>query len=565
MADGIFEGFSTAAIRTAGYTLAAPVEPPFTKEDKTPESTYPVGALSPQSGSAVGPIVVGPAFNVGIDEQEFLYDFYFRIWVFPARMELRNPRTGVDIPFAIWNAYPWKNSLTSISGTGTDGLSLDLETPSQFREIEYRTVNLQITPAAPLTIEAVFDFIFQNGDGVFTFLANRASVLSIIPDVPVNETWQWLTNVMVATDGTEQRVGLRGVPRRKMSAKLVALSEAEIMDNFKKAMFDFGGQVVIPYFQYSTTLTNAAGIGATDLVFDPARTDLREGEYVFLLTKDAQELAKIETLGIAGATLDAPVTIDLPQGTIIAPAFASVVENKSAISRYAVNDAAEVTVDSTSSQARSDFKRPNSTATITTFQGYAILDRRPLANNNVEDQYDQGYERFDYETGPIEQITRWHFTRQEGPRQYLIHRAQQPETLDWWRDFLDTTRGMLNPFLLPTYRRDLFVATMPDDAYLTFVIAGSDYGSLFWPLAPFKRLWLWTDAGQIPVEITAVDLDDDGNTVCTMASAMPTGDAYRNISFISFLLKVRLASDEVTLEHHGLETILNLAIRTIPE
>jgi len=521
--------------------------------------------VNPQSGPATVDQIPGPPVVVGIDEQEFLFDFYFRIWVFPLRLELRNPRTGVDIPFAIWNAYPWKNALTSIAGTGTDGLTLDLEAPSQFREIEYRTVNLQITPAAPLSIEAVFDFIFANGNATFTFIADRASVLSIIPDVPVNETWQWLTDVMVATDGTEQRVGLRGVPRRKMSAKLVALSEEEIMDNLKKALFDFGGQVVIPYFQYSTTISVAAPIGSTDIVFDPARTDLREGEYVFLLTKDAQELAKIETLGISGATLDAPITIDLPEGTIIAPAFASVVENKSSLSRYAVNDAAEVTVDSISSQARSDFKRPNSTASITTFDGYPVLDRRPLANSNVEDQYDQGYERFDYQTGSIEQITRWAFTRVEGPRQYLIHRAQQPETLDWWRDFLDATRGMLNPFLLPTYRRDFFVAARPDDGYLTFVIAGSDYGSLFWPIAPFKRLYLWTDAGQVPVTINAVDLDEDGNTVCTMATAMPTGDDYRNISFISLLMKVRLASDEVGLEHHGLETILNLSIRTIPE
>lgn len=563
MASGIFNGF-ISALEFVGYTTAQPPASPLLK-DALADNGIILGPLSPQSGSAVGPIVVGPAFNVGIDEQEFLYDFYFRIWVFPLRLELRNPRTGVDIPFAIWNAFPWKNNLTSIAGTGTEGLTLDIDAPSQFREIEYRTVNIQITPAAPLTIEAVFDFIFENGDATLTFIANRASVLSIIPDVPVNETWQWLTDVMVATDGTEQRVGLRGVPRRKMSAKFVALSEEEIMDNLKQALFDFGGQVVIPYFQYSTTISVAAPVGSTDIVFDPARTDLREGEYVFLLTKDAQELAKIETLGVSGATLDAPVTIDLPEGTIIAPAFASVVENKSTISRYSVNDAAEITVDSTSSQARSDFKRPNSTATIATHDGYPILDRRPLADSNVEDQYDQGYERFDYQTGSIEQITRWQFTRIEGPRQYLIHRAQQPETLDWWRDFLDETRGMLNPFLLPTYRRDFLVAARPDDGYLTFVIAGSDYGSLFWPIAPFKRLYLWTDAGQVPVTIVAVDLDEDGNTVCTMATAMPTGDEYRNISFVSLLLKVRLASDEVGLEHHGLETILNLSIRTIPE
>lgn len=524
-----------------------------------------VGSLSPMSGSAVGPINVEPTFGAAMNQNDFLYDFYFRIWVFPARMELRNPRTNVDIPFAIWNAYPFKNNLTAIDGIGTDGLTLDLDTPSTFREIEYRTVNLQITPAAPLTIEAVFDFIFQNGKGLFTFIANRASVLSIIPDVPVNETWQWLTDVQIATDGTEQRAGLRAVPRRKMNTKLVALTEEEVRDNVKKALFDFGGQVVIPYFQYSTTTTAAAGIGATDLSFDPAKTDVREGEYIFVLTKNAQELVKIETLGIAGCTIDAPITIDVPQGSIVAPAFASVIDNRSSIARYAVNEVADIQVDSTNSQARANFKRPNSMAVINTLDGYAILDKRPLANSNVEDQYDQGYERFDYQTGAIEQITRWLFTRMEGARQYLIHRAQQPESLDFWRDFLDTSRGMLNPFLVPTYRKDLFVATRPDDASITLLIQGGDYGSLFWPMLPYRRLYLWTDAGALAVTVNAVSLTEDGDTLCTLSAAIPTGDAYRNIKFISFLLKCRLASDEVTLEHHGLETILNLSIRTIPE
>lgn len=564
MANAILEGFYEVAFRDS-TTFAQPVIPPFSKTDIVLDPLNTNVRMGVESGSQIAPIVVGPNFTAAIDTQDYLYDLYFRIWVFPLRLELRNPRTGVDIPFAVWNAFPWKNSLTSITGTGTDGIALDLEPPSQFREIEYRTVNLQILPSAPLTIEAVFDFVFQYGLGTFTLVANRASVLSIVPDVPVNEIWQWLTDVMIATDGTEQRVGLRAVPRRKLSAKLVALTEEEVYDNFKKAMFDFGGQVVIPYFQYSTSTTSDAPSGSTDISFNSARTDLREGEYVFLLAKDGQELAKIDVLGSSGATLDAPITIDLPAGSIVAPAFASVVENKSTIARYSVNDAAEIMVDSISSQARANFKRPGSTAVINEFDGYPILDVRPLADAKVQDQFDYGYERFDYQTGAIEQITRWLFTRQDGPRQYLLHRVQQPEILDWWRGFLDAARGMLNPFLLPTYRRDLFVTEKPDDAYISLTITGSDYASLFWPMAPFKRLYLWTKAGQIPVRVKSVELNDSGNTVCVLENAMPSGDDYREIEFISFLLKTRLASDEVQLEHYGLETIINLSVRTVPE
>lgn len=517
------------------------------------------------SGSVVAPIVVEPSFHAGMDQQDFLYDFYFRIWVFPARLELRNPRLNVAIPFAIWNAYPYKNTMTAINTLNADGLELDIEPPSLFREIEYRTINLEITPASPLTIEAVYDFVFQQGEGFFTFVASLASVLSIVPDVPVNETWQWLTDLIVATDGTEQRSALRSAPRRKMESKLIALQEAEIRDKMKQFMFDIAGQVVIPYFQYSTTTSADAFIGDNTLLFDPSKTDLRVAEYIFVMTKTDEDLYKVDTLSLTGCILDAPLAIDVPKGSLVVPAFASYIDNRSTISRYAVNEVAEIQVNSLVAQARTDLSRPGSTAVINMYDGYPVLDKRPLADQNPEDAYDSGYTRFDYNIGTIEQVTRWVFTRMEGARQFLIHRAQQPQTMDYWRDFLDASRGMLNPFLVPTFRGDVLLRVVPDDSSNQLIIQGADYASLYWPVAPFKRLCLWTASGAVAVTVSSVSVNPSGDSVANLVTGIPTGDGYRSISMVSYLLKCRLASDEVTLEHHGLETILGLSIRTIPE
>lgn len=531
----------------------------------TPIDIFSLITTSATFGSAIAPIIVGPTFNTSQDQQNFMFDYYFKVWVIPDRLELRNPRTNVDIPFVIWNAFPYRNTLTSISSTGADGLDLDFSAGNMWREIEYRTVNITITPIAPLTIESAFTFTFTNGVGRFVFVADRATVLSILPDVPLSENWDWLTDIIVATDGTEQRAALRAVPRRSMSTKLVAITQDEIWANIKQAMFDFGNQVVIPYFQYSTTTTSDTPSGATVVQFDPKRTDLRVGEYVFVMSRTAQELLKIETLTGTGCTLDAPITIDLPKGSLVVPAFASVVNSPATIERYAVNDVADIRVDSVSSQSRADFKRPGSTTVLTTFQGYPVLDKRPLANSNVADNFDNGNERFDYSTGSIEQITRWLFTRVEGPREFMLKRVTVPADMDYWRDFLDTARGMLNPFLVPTFRQDLFIASRPVDRASNIIIAGSDYGSLFWPKAPYKRLYMWTDAGVYMVNVTEVFVNDDGNTVCTIDPPLPTGDKYRNVKFISFLLKCRLAQDSVSLEHYAMDTILKLSIRTVPE
>lgn len=517
--------------------------------------------------SAAPPAFVSlPTFPASLDKQDFLYDLYFRIWVFPPRLELRNPRVNVNIPFDIWNAYPYTNFLQSVDGTGLDGLSLYVIPPDEFRAVEYRTVNLQITPSAPLSIEAHFSFTFDLGSGLFTFLADRASVLDIIPDVPVNETWSWLSDVMVTTDGTEQRVGLRAVPRRKLDLTVIALGHDEIYKSIKQMLFDFGGQVVIPFYQYLTSVTAPSVAGDSDISFDPARTDMRPGEYILVRNPAMQQqLLKITVLGVGGATLDAPLDIDLPAGSLVAPAFTCVIDNKASMAREAVHTAAQLRLNATVSQARADHSRPGSAMAITTFDGYPVLDRRPLADTSPKDSFDTGQERFDYQVGSIEQIVRWQFTRTEGGREFLIHRHDNPAEMDYWRDFTDLIVGRLNPFLLPTYREDEYIQETPLDAYNSILIKGSDYATLMWPQAPYQRLVLWTANGPQYVAVVDAVATEEGHSLCTLADPMPSGAGYRNISFISYLLKVRLGSDDVKLEHYARETYLRLNVRTVPE
>lgn len=524
-----------------------------------------LGGSKTSGPATVGQTVLNP-FNAGLDKQDFLYDFYFRIWVIPSSLNLRNPQAGVPIPFHIWNAYPWDNTLESISGS-LAGLDFDTVPPKVFREVEYVEVNMTIQADAPLKIDTAANFTFTEGSGVLYVVINRATVVNVIPDVPVIEKWEWLTDVMVSKDGTEQRAALRSVPRRSQTARLIATTEEEVKANLKRLQFDTSGLIVVPYFAYATEITATALAGTSDLTFQPKYTDVREGEYAFILTRTGEEeLVNFSVLSATGGTADAPLTIDVPKGSIIAPAFTSIIKGKPAVDRFAVEHAAEVRFTSEVAQSRTLFSRPGSLATIEYHDGYPILTERPLVpNETVQDQFDNGMEVFDYETGDREIVTNWNFVRLEGSRRFMFHHYEQPEIVDYWRDFLNEIQGQAKPFLVPTFRADHVLAETPLDQSLTITILGSDYAALYFPMAPYKRLVLWTAAGPHYVTVDTVETTAEGNSLCTLTAPLPVGLEYTQIDHISYLLKVRLNSDTVELEHHALDCYVDLSWRTVPE
>lgn len=522
-------------------------------------------SVSTMSGDATPDLIVLPQFQCGITLEDFLYDFYYHIYVFPNLMELRNPRKNVDIPFVVWNAYPYDNQLNSIVVTDGDGLTLDVAAPSVFYGIEYRTVNLQIENSAPLEIDSSFTFNFNEGSGIFLFKATLANILATLPDIPVQEVWQWLTDVMVTRDGTEQRVALRLTPRRKLNTKLIQTTVEEIRATLTNLAFDCVSQIVIPYYQYSTALTEVATVSDNTVWFNANMTDLREGEYVYILSSAGGELNKVTTLNATNAVLESPLGLTHPKGGIICPAYVSLLKDKTSISRYSVNNVSELEINTTVSVAREYFSRPESAATINTFDSYPILDKLPLANDNVEDTFDTGFDDVDYETGAIERIANWDFTKVEGIRQFRIHRYNDYVTMDWWRDFLELAEGRCNPFLVPTFRPDLVLAEAPSEESSALIFEGTTYATLYSLLEPYKRLYLFTANGNICVEVDSAEAQEDGTSLISLVDKLPVGAGYTQINQVSFLLKCRLGSDEVTLTHYGLDTLLELTLRTVPE
>lgn len=493
----------------------------------------------------------------------FAGDFYYRIWAVPLVLQVTNAQVGVPIPFYLWNAYPEANTLTAIGSTGAGSLSLDITPPSAFTAIEYREVNITILNNLTPEIDADFDFIFTLGATPFRFLAVVVQFLNFRPDVPIKETWSWLTDILVARNSGEQRIALRGYPRKHLSYQILVADENERREQYDRWYRSVAFDLIMPVFQYATVVTADAAIGATKIFLNPVTLDLRNGEAAIIVDPrtETSMFVSVATLDADGVTLTAPLTQAVARNMILAPAHRSRVANQTGLRMRALHGSVQIEANMLDSDTRSALTRPNNLATLTTFDGYTVLNLRPLAEADVPELMERDLETLDNQTGIPDINTAWPHAFPLGQRQFLVNRELAPIEMDFWRKFGDAVVGMREPFLHSTYRPDLTQVINPTTGSSTLRIIEGRYATDYHPHNTFKRIEIEMVGGSILRRVVQdADLEADGTATLVLSAAF---GAVTSINRISFLNLVRLNSDDIELEHQHLYSWVDISIRAV--
>lgn len=505
----------------------------------------------------------------------FKDDYYNRIHILPTRIDLGTLASTVSRQISVWNAYTNQsatlNDVLIQNGTGISVVGDTL--PYVFTPLQERIWEVRITPNGPPEINAsiLFDFANVADPLPVIIVGNRAVVLPAVPNVPVTERWRWLTDVHVSYDGTEQRVGLRDVPRRNLSTQLTFESDAEVREQYK-TLFSAGGRLFVPYFQYATTIKQNSAAGATVLVFDTAYVDLRDDDYVLLLMENGAVLIQLDAIGASSATTKAPLSIDVPAGTRVIAVYPSILPNNLNLSRLAVNNYATMNLSSEAIYPR-DIVRPGGAAGFNTLDGMFILERRPLADDDIDHVFDTGQVMLDAKTGLFDVDISWDFAKVESDLSFLIRRLGRYacqhrsgiDEMDYWRVFCDEMKGSLNNFLLSTYRPDQLLAAEVGVGASGLLLLGPTYVDNFWPALPYHYLALYTDAGIHYAKVTGASKNTEGNCSITFEPSLPSTPGWNVINQVSYLLKQRIADDEVEWSHYQLDSTIRFRTRTVKE
>ncbi len=502
---------------------------------------------------------------VGNVQQSFFQDYYFRVHVSPLKLDLQTVASSQTRQFKVWNAWPFTNAqLSDILVSNPVGIEITGQAaPYAMPPLKELTYDITVGTSGPPNISVEVQFDFSNVIDPLPILitGTRAVKFDIVPEVPVNETWEWLSDLMIATDGTEQRMALRGeMPRVELNLK-VKFDSSESIRRFYSDLLSSVGRLWIPEFQYATRTTAASASGSLQVYFDGTQTDIRAGDYVLIQTPVTAMLVEIKTLNASGGLVSSALVADIPANSLITPGSPALIDNQTSIDRYAVNQAAETTLICKMIRQRSTLTRTGSAVTLPTFLGSPVVDKRPLADELVKDEVSTGQVSLDNQTGLPDIISRWDYSRIGGPRTFKVNRIKAPDEMDYWKTVFAYCRGQARKFWMPTYRDDMKLAVAPSDATTTYTIEGTQYAEKIWPIITHRYIEIETASGIHRTQITGASVTGS-NTIILLTTPLPTGAGWRSVSRISYLLPVRLNDDKVEWKHYGLESLLNLSIRT---
>lgn len=386
------------------------------------------------------------------------------------------------------------------------------------------------------------------------------------PMAPVRERWVWSTVVNRALSSREQRMALRENPRYQLVYDIPIKDERQRVLIYDFLYENMGKVFPYPAYQAFARIIPSPQSSGDRLYFNPAETDLREGEELAVfnyMTLETKRFPIVE-LHNDGATIDGNIDWELGETDVICPVLQlRLLEGSQIIMTEATIGTGRLLFESV--QPR-EFLRINENL-LYLLDGIPVLTPRPYGE--ADETLEQGWEWLDHNgTSLPSPRTYWpvNQTLVSGERSYRFDRAAD---MDYWRSFFDYCRGRLRHFRIPTFFDDLpLIEEVPLNAttFTTdnwraqeYILQNAHRGVAIWRSTGviYRRVvdawWNRNEVGD-PISMTFEVEAGIGNNA---------GDNI--IRGISFLNLVRLDTDTIEVQHHTGYSTVTFAYKGIAE
>lgn len=366
---------------------------------------------------------------------------------------------------------------------------------------------------------------------------------------PISERLAFLTDVLAASEGAEQRRSLRPTPRRTFEADfLLTGPERAFWDLFINALG--GGEVVAPLYWEVVTLSSALTATVSDRIdFDTSyrEWEYHEGRLAILTGKTAMdyEVVEIASVDAGGVDLAAPVTRPWPRGTKLLPLRRAVLDQ--------VGDLDHRTAGTAVVTAQLRVIGPNPwTPAADVSPMYLTLPVFLSEPNWVEDlttSMNREIALLDTEIGLTYQVdTLGRALLGQAHRWFLTGRQRLAE----FRDLIYRHRGRAGAFWLPTFKADLRLVNSPGSGATQIEVENVGYLYTGGPTSGREYIAIKHAGGTILRKVLSVV---PGSTAATeklnldaaLGLALSPGLVHR----ISFADVARFDTDDFEITHYG--------------
>jgi hypothetical protein len=474
----------------------------------------------------------------------FLNDYYYRIYVIPATFDLGPIISQVQEEFVVWNAYFEDKTCTVINPVNGDEIELaGLTAPFILKALGYTTYTITV-PAdeGSPQFETILTFDFGADDQPFvTITGTRIVLFPFKPLTPMDESLEWLTDILQAKDGSEQRISLRQTPRQGfgLSCRFESHQDQARLDAllFATQKRAWGLPIWSEAVIHTTTITD----GATTVTVDTTNADFRDDSLAVIWKSETEnEVIRIDTVSAGTLNLQTPVAGTFTGNKFILPC--RIAQMNTSINRK----------DAPGSGSTADFGfivRDNVLLTgytaATIYKSLPVLTQATYVNSGEQEKSsDADIIISDYETGPFDIYSDNLFNK--NTQSHLFKGFTK--AVCWNnRKFIHSLLGQQGVVWIPSFKDDMILTDTiapTDNAFSIQNIGLAEHMGL--NVLRTHLAFIFTNGTMLFREIMGITESGDDEIISintTLGVEVPVGGCK-----ICFLDKYRLNSDRVDIK-----------------
>lgn len=509
------------------------------------------------------PVSTTPLARSGHIAISYFNDYYNRVHITPRVLDIGNLLSVQTRDVSVWNAWLAPKALSSIGESGTTGLTESgIAAPTTFAPLEERTYSVTVDINGPAAISARYTFVFPDESPTLEVTGRRVVVFSYPPNWAnsVNESYEWLTDVLEAYGGVEQRIGLRGVPRRGLSYSM-ATTDRHASNLLETLLLGWQARVfAVPVWTDCQILASALPVGATSIPCETSGYEFAPGDIVVLWrAHDAYEA--VETLAVNAGSIDlASATLAAwPAGTRVLPVRLGRLASAQKLNRdtdHHFSGRVAFRFDDHPGWPAEDIGD--------TYLGYRVYPLKPnwagdidveLMRKLAELDYNTGSRWLGDESGLANIIKRWRWTH--GSRAEIVA----------FRSWLSARKGRLVPFWSETQGEDMELTAPIGATDSSIQIRNIGYKRYLDGRADRRHVAIRTRAGAAYYrQITGATENSASVETLAIDSALGALVHPADVASLRFLHLTRLESDSIEIEWLNLGFAqATAAMRSLPQ
>jgi hypothetical protein len=406
------------------------------------------------------------------------FDYWEKILLDPNTVDLGNVVSDQVFNVTLRNTFRRSTqTISSIVDNAGAGITLTGPTPpATIASLQDKLYQVNVSTSGPPQIEGTYDFVTTYGTLVLSLSGSRIIVFPYPPQRGIEESLEWLTDILRAADGSEQRLSLRDQPRQKVVFD-VRLESLDEINSVRNLLWDWTTRVFgVPLWWDEQSLR--ADITATDTTiflrdFGYRYADFRVGGLAMIYQEFDDGTFQQEVLEVASIQQDP----HSPESLSSSITFATQIQNNydgdvatviPVVAAIMISDAKQVTSrDGNFVKYSLNFESLDYDFTyrdlvsgewpeLDDFDGnqLIIIDDKNQIDRELSETISQERQRIDFKTGPVTQLTQQSKARRAAPFDW----KSEDDAFSWQlRALLGYLRGRWQRVWIPTWRKDFTI------------------------------------------------------------------------------------------------------------